>query len=336
MAGFAEPAGIDVWRRAVRVVLAVAIVGIVALAVRERITGPPPGTPVTMTVYGISVLQGPFDHDLLPTFARVHEERTGERVEFITAFAGSGLITEEIVRRFPAEIAILSSEIDAFRLVRAGVLPGPTWRSLPDRGVPFRTPLVLAVRPGNPEAILGWSDLARDDVDVVVADPVSSGCGELAVLAVWGDAVRAGREPAGAADAVARVWRRVIAAPPTARAARMLFEAGVGDVVVLYESEARVANGAEIVRPPETLLAEPVLCVVPRNVGEDARERIDAFVTWMWTDDARSRIAAHGFRTDPGPAAGEYRLADLGDAATLQRDVLDRVWLRPGAVAPTP
>ncbi len=49
------------------------------------------------------------------------------------------------------------------------------WHSLPHQGILSRSPLVIAVRPGNPLGIADWADLARPGVRVVHADPGSSG-----------------------------------------------------------------------------------------------------------------------------------------------------------------
>ncbi len=330
MPGYDGTPAARVWQRAIRVVLGIALVGVVVVALRERALRPPLETPRTVTLYGFSVLQEPFESGLLPAFRKDWERRTGERVEFITTFAGSGLIVDEILRRFPAEVAIVSSETDAFRLVRGGILPGPIWRTLPERGVLASTPIVLRVRAGNPDRIRGLADLARGDLAVVLPDPVTSGCGACTVLAVWADAVRAGDD----SDARLRgLHASVILRPPSARAARMEFDAGVGDVVPLYEVEARTGLDGETVVPPDTLMVEPVVCVIPRNVASDKQDLIEALIEFLWSDEARAVLAGFGYRVDrPGepatgaPPSGTFRLADVGDPRDLGAAVLERSW----------
>ena len=60
------------------------------------------------------------------------EARTGERVAVVTAFAGSGTITNQIVMGVPADLALLSLELDAER-------------SGAPRGLVFRKPRQLEV-----------------------------------------------------------------------------------------------------------------------------------------------------------------------------------------------
>ena len=46
--------------------------------------------PRTVVFYGFSILGEALNEDVLPEFARRWRARTGERVEFVTSFAGSG------------------------------------------------------------------------------------------------------------------------------------------------------------------------------------------------------------------------------------------------------
>ena len=330
MAGYDGAPAATAWRRALRVVLGVALVGIVAVALRERIGLPDHAPRRTITLYGFSVLQEPFENALLPAFRGNWEQRTGERIEFITTFAGSGLIVDEILRRFPAEIAILSSETDAYRLIRGGILPGATWRTLPHGGVLASTPIVLRVRAGNPAGVRGLADLAREDLAIVLPDPITSGCGACTVLAVWADAIRSGADADGR---LAALHAATVARPPSARAARMAFDGGIGDVVALYEVEARVALDGETVVPPETLLVEPIVCVVPRNVAAEKQDLIEALIEFLWSDEAKAVLAGYGYRV-AGPegaemapgSPGTFRLADVGDPRDLGTDVLEGAW----------
>ena len=94
---------------------------------------PNPGSH-SIVVYGFSILRDVMAREILPTFQHQWQTKTGERVQFITSFAGSGSITDRIIQGVPAQIAILSTESDALRLVEHGILPGPTWKNLPHAG----------------------------------------------------------------------------------------------------------------------------------------------------------------------------------------------------------
>jgi sulfate/thiosulfate transport system substrate-binding protein len=117
--------------------------------------------PRTVVFYGFSILGEVMNEDVLPAFVRSWRRTTGERVEFATAFAGSGTVTNQLILGVPAQCALLSLELDAQRLADAGVVPAGSWRRLPHGGVVNRTPFVLVVRRGNPKGIHDFSDLAR-------------------------------------------------------------------------------------------------------------------------------------------------------------------------------
>src|SRR5206468_9190738 len=146
-------------------------------------------------------------------FARRWQAQTGEHVEFITSFAGSGTITNQITLGVPAQVALLALELDAGRLAKAGVIPPGSWRRLPHGGVVNRTPFVLVVRKGNPKRIHDFADLARPGVKVVHPDPLTSGGANWAILAEYGSAARRspGHPQQAGLQALLGVWRNVTA-----------------------------------------------------------------------------------------------------------------------------
>src|SRR5438552_10161362 len=131
--------------------------------------------PRTIVFYGFSILGDVIDHGVFPAFQRRWRERTGERVEIVSSFAGSGTITNQIILGVPAHLALLSLELDADKLAEAGVVPAGSWRSFPFQGVVNRTPFIILVRPGNPTGIRDFADLAKPGVGVVHPDPTTAG-----------------------------------------------------------------------------------------------------------------------------------------------------------------
>ena len=101
--------------------------------------------PRTISLYCFSAMESVMEQALLPAFQQHWLKQHQERVEFITTFAGSGVITRQIMTRFPAEIAILSSELDARRLVRGGILTASAWQDLHQQKKFCRSPIVLFV-----------------------------------------------------------------------------------------------------------------------------------------------------------------------------------------------
>jgi sulfate/thiosulfate transport system substrate-binding protein len=291
-----------------------------------------------VTVYAFSALQGVLDEEVLPAFAASWQERTGERVEFVTSFAGSGLLVDRLVREVPADVVILASPLDALRLTRRGVLPVGAGGKLPHDGVPFRTPIVLGVRAGNPLGITGFDGLGRSDVEILHSDPLTSGAGEWSVLASFGAALAATADRDTAAARLEEMWRRVEPTFSTARQASRAFEEGRGNVLVTYESEAkRLSEGGtpmEIVYPPVTALCEPVVVKLPRNVPADEADVVDALIRFLWDPRAQRVFAEHGFRpvegdvvgTDFPPIERALQLEDYGGAEKAEKDIVLDVW----------
>ena len=302
-----------------------------------------PAPPHTVVFYGFSILGEALNEDVLPDFARRWQARTGERVEFITSFAGSGTVTNQLTLGVPAQLALLSLELDAERLAAARVVAPGSWRRLPHGGVVNRTPFVLVVRKGNPLGLHDFSDLVRPGVRVVHPDPLTSGGANWALLAEYGSAARRspGREEEAGFESLRGVWHNVVAQAASARAARTQFENGFGDVLVTYEQDvlADAARGklpGEIVYPPSTVLSEHTLVVVDRNVAPADRPLIDALVQFLWSEPAQRSFVRRGFRSvderlnGANPAFGTirdpFRVADFGGWDRVKKEIVDGIW----------
>jgi sulfate transport system substrate-binding protein len=306
-----------------------------------------PARPRTVVFYGFSILAEAMNQDVLPEFARRWRERTGERIEFVTSFSGSGTVTNQLTMGVPAQVALLSLELDAERLARAGVIPAGSWRRLPHDGVVNRTPFVLVVRKGNPKRIHDFSDLARPGVKVVHPDPLTSGGANWAILAEYGsaarhDRARHGGDPRQAGfQALLGVWRHVAAQAASARAARTQFENGFGDALVTYEQDVLkdAAQGTlpgEIVYPPSTVLSEHTLVILDKNITPAERPLIDALVAFLWSEPAQSLFVRRGFRSVDdrlnagNPAFGvipdPFLVGDFGGWDRVKKEIVDGIW----------
>jgi sulfate/thiosulfate transport system substrate-binding protein len=303
--------------------------------------------PRTVVFYGFSILGEAMNQAILPEFARRWHERTGERVEFVTSFAGSGTITNQLTMGVPAQVALLALELDADRLAKAGVIAPGSWRRLPHGGVVNRTPFVLVVRKGNPKRIHDFADLARPGVKVVHPDPLTSGGANWAILAEYGSAAR--HAPPGAPEAKRQagfqsllgVWRNVAAQAASARAARTQFENGFGDALVTYEQDvlkdaAKGTLPGEIVYPPSTVLSEHTLVILDKNIAPSERPLIDALVAFLWSEPAQALFVQRGFRSVEerlnagNPAFGVIRdpflVGDFGGWQRVKTEIVDGLW----------
>jgi sulfate transport system substrate-binding protein len=299
--------------------------------------------PRVIVLYGFSILGETLNQRVFPAFQLDWASRTGEHVEFASSFAGSGTITNQLIMGVPAQLALLSLELDAERLAEAGVIPSGVWKQLPHGGVVNRTPFIILVRPGNPKHIRSFSDLARPGIKLVHPDPLTSGAANWAILAEYGSAVRQNpdRPRQAGHDLLLNIWRNVVAQAQSARSARSQFENGFGDALITYEQEALWdrAHGrlnSEIVNPPSTILSEHILVLIGRNIDPGQRELVNAFIGFLWSNRAQRLFIDSGFRSVDerlnalNPGFGKiqdlFQVSEMGGWRQAEREIIDRVW----------
>ena len=75
---------------------------------------------MVITLYGFSIMKEPLEKAIFPAFAAKWRAEHGVNVSFITSFAGSETVTNQILQGQPADVAILAMERDADKLVEGG------------------------------------------------------------------------------------------------------------------------------------------------------------------------------------------------------------------------
>ncbi len=299
--------------------------------------------PRTILFYGFSVLGETLNQKIFPAFQRDWEKKTGEHVEFASSFSGSGTLINQLIMGVPAQLALLSHELDAERLAEAGLIQPGSWKRLPHRGVVDRTPFIILVRPGNPKHIHGFSDLAGPGIQVVHPDPLTSGAANWAILAEYGAGMRQdpGQPERAGRNLLEGIWRNVVAQAQSARAARTQFENGFGDALITYEQEAMWDRShgtlhSEIINPPSTILSEHILVVIDRNIDRTQREVVNALVDFLWSDEAQRLFIDSGFRSVDErlnalqPVFGEipdlFLVSALGGWDQAQKEIINVIW----------
>ena len=169
----------------------------------------------------------------------------------------------------PADVIATADEVSMQVLVEADLVEAPV--------VFARNELVIAVEPGNPEAIDGLEDLRRDDLLVVLADP---------------------SVPAGgyAAEALRKAGVKVRARSLEldVRAALTKVVAGEADAAIVYATDVEAADGgAEAVAIDEEHRVEVRYPVAVLSDGHRAAGR--AFVRRLVGERGRKVLRAHGF-----------------------------------------
>lgn len=260
----------------------------------------------TITVYGFSIMREALEKEIYPAFAAKWKAEKGEDIEFVSSFAGSETVTNQILQGTPADFGIFSIERDVQRIASAGIVT-QNWKASPHNSIINKTPFVILVRKGNPKNIQDFPDLAKPDVQVIHPDPISSGGAQWSLLAIYGSELKKTEKQKGVMDSnqalqtLQGIWSNVRSTPDSARAARTQFETGYGDALITYELEGLLMKQAgapiEIVVPKSTIFSEHPAVVLDKNVSADKREVVQAFLQYMWSDEAQKAFVKYHFRS---------------------------------------
>jgi sulfate/thiosulfate-binding protein len=307
----------------------------------------PPGEPVgeptrrTIVVYGFSVQEEVMTEEIFPAFQAHWREQKGEEVTFQGVFTGSEEIADAIIGGAPADVAILSNEQHAVWL-RINDCVETDWHTLPHQGTISRSPIVIVVRPDNPLGIKDWADLTRPGVELIHPDPNTSGGAQWALLAEFGSSsLLEGGSEERACQQLRGIWANVITTPASSREAFKEFMFGRGDALVTYEQDALLAQarGAtlEIVVPPSTLMSEHSAVIIDRNVKAWEREVVEAFVDFLWSEEAQRALTRYYFRAVTDETLNEavsefhnierpFMVQDLGGWGRAYPEIIHGVW----------
>ncbi|MFT4218493.1 MAG: sulfate ABC transporter substrate-binding protein [Micropruina sp.] len=236
-------------------------------------------------------------------FAEDYQRENGTSVTVETSNGGSGRQASAVVDGTErAGVVSLALPSDVETLVKRGFVDSDWQSRLPNNSAPYTSTVVFLVRKGNPKAIDDWPDLVKADVGIVSPDPASSGVGRLALLAAWGSVTTRGGTAEQARQYLTQLYAHVARFDVSARVATNTFVIDqLGDVQLAWESEAirdvKNANGdLEIVYPPVSILAEPPVTLVDKNLDDATEPIAEAYLQYLYSDAAQETYAQLGFR----------------------------------------
>jgi sulfate transport system substrate-binding protein len=173
------------------------------------------------------------------------------------------------------------------------------------------------VRKGNPKAIRNWDDLVKPGVSVITANPKTSGGARWGYLAAYGYALRQpGGNDAAARAFIGKLFANVPVLDSGARGSTVTFaERGIGDVLLAWENEAHLAlkefgaDKFDIVYPSTSILAEPPVAVVDKNVDRRGTRAVaQAYLEYLYSTEGQEIAARNFYRpTNPAVAAAYAR-----------------------------
>lgn len=237
-------------------------------------------------------------------FARHWEEKTGQRVQFSMSHGGSGSQARTVIDGVPADVVTLALAADVQAIADRGFI-APDWQSrLGANSAPYQSTLAFLVRKGNPKNIRDWEDLARPDVRVITPNPKTSGVARWNYLAAWGWALRKfGGDEQKVLDYMRKLFANVPVLDAGARGSSTTFtDRRIGDVLINWENELLLAVGDrgdefEIVVPSVSILAEPTVALVDRNVDrKGTREIAEAYLEFLYSDTGQNLAGKHFYR----------------------------------------
>ncbi|WP_448603967.1 sulfate ABC transporter substrate-binding protein, partial [Thermoleptolyngbya sp.] len=182
--------------------------------------------------------------------------------------------------------------------------------------------VALVTREGNPKSIQDWSDLAKDGIKIVTANPKTSGGARWNFLGAWGSVTQNGGTDEQALELTTKLYQNTpILAKDARESTDIFFTQGQGDVLINYENEVLLAKlkGDELpyVVPKTNISIDNPVAVVDEIVDKKGtRDVAEAFVQFLFTPEAQEEFAKAGFRPSD-PAIGAKYAAQFGKVDKL-------------------
>src|SRR3954468_12272106 len=223
------------------------------------------------------------------------ESAYGNGVSFSNSFAASEVQSKAVAAGLPADVVNFSISTDVDRLVQSRLVDR-NWAADKYHGIVSKSVVVFVLRNGNPKHIKTWDDLVKPGVQVVFPNPFSSGGARWDVMAAYGAALREGKTPKQAQAYLKTLFQHNVAQDTSGRNALNTFLSGKGDVLLDYESDAKLAQSSGrpvyYLIPKATLQIETPLAVVNGHNKAEAQK----FASWLYTPAAQTIWAENGFR----------------------------------------
>ena len=254
--------------------------------------------------------------DINDSFAASWKAKTGQDVTIRQSHGGSGAQARSVIEGSPADVVTLALAYDIDSLAGKAKLLPATWQSrLPHNSTPYYSTIVFLVRKGNPKGLHDWGDLIKPGVQVITANPKTSGGARWNYLAAWGYANKAYHgDPAKVRDYMTKLLRNVPVLDSGSRGATTTFvQRGQGDVLLAWENEAFLAVNElgkgqfDVVVPSVSIRAEPPVAVVDANVDRKGTRAVaTAYLQYLYTRPAQQIIAKNYYRSIDPVVAKQY------------------------------
>jgi sulfate transport system substrate-binding protein len=277
--------------------------------------------------------------ELNRNFAEKYKAQTGRDVVIEQSHAGSSKQARSVIDGLKADVVTLALGWDVTAVEKAGLINAGWQQRLPYNASPYTSTVVFVVRKGNPKGVKDWNDLVRPGLQVITANPKTSGGARWNFLAAWGyaagapardlsteaglkqatDAAKSAHsfpvaDSAKARQFIAQLYKNVPVLDTGARGSTVTFaQKRVGDVLIAWENEAWLVQDEfgkdefEIVYPSVSILAEPPVAVVDKVADErGTREVAEAYLKFLYTPEAQDVIGKLHYRPRSTEALQKY------------------------------
>ena len=263
-------------------------------------------------------------------FSKYWQAQGHEAVAVQQSHGGSGKQARAVIDGLKADVVTLALAGDIDELSKLGKLLPEDWQKrLPQASTPYTSTIVFLVRKGNPKQIKDWDDLVKPGVEVVTPNPKTSGGARWNYLAAWAYAQQKYGSEAKAKDYVAELYKHVPVLDTGARGSTISFVNNhIGDVLLAWENEAFLAlkeqggENFEIVAPSLSILAEPPVALVDKNVDKKGtREVASAYLNYLYSEEGQRIAAKNFYRPRNEKVAAEFaRQFPALKLATIDKD----------------
>ncbi|HWD14607.1 MAG TPA: sulfate ABC transporter substrate-binding protein [Pseudochrobactrum sp.] len=268
--------------------------------------------------------------DYNEAFAKHWKAESGESVTLRASHGGSGAQARSVIDGIPADVVTLALQSDIDAIVEKTGKINADWRQkFPNNSAPYTSTIVFLTRKGNPKGIKDWGDLIKDGVEVITPNPKTSGGARWNYLAAWGWAHNEyGGDEAKIKTYITELFRHVPVLDTGARGSTTSFvQRQLGDVLLAWENEAYLSvaefgpDAFDIVVPPQSILAEPPVAVVDKNVdAKGTRKLAEAYLTYLYSAEGQTIAAKHFYRPSKPELVPEAERSWLKEVKLLTID----------------
>lgn len=237
-------------------------------------------------------------------FCKYWKEETGQNITVIQSHGGSGSQARSVIEGNEADVVTLALAHDITAIEEAGLIDDGWIEEFDRDSAPYTSTIVFLVRKGNEKGIRDWDDLIRDGVEIITPNPKTSGgaCWNfLAAWAYWQE--KAQGDEKLIRESMKKLYENVLILDSGARGATNTFvENRQGDVLIAWENEAYLSmeeypDRYEIITPSISILAQPSIAVVDRNVNEHGTvEPAKAYLEYLYSDEAQRLVGEFYYR----------------------------------------